>query len=1166
MIISPEITSLRVNQLGANFIHLKWDDVGTNFFYIIEYSIVGVSGELSWSQIGVVSEPEWFGSTLIPSTKYKFRVATTYPELEQSPWVVSDIIETFEINAYTITTMSNFIPSHEFVDKKLYNNQPYIDFNSDRIQASLMNENFIYDPGITNITNVENFIASDEEYHEILGKVSQVCRDVNRVYLGANKRIVYAFERFQNYCKVTGDGGQNWYYYQATNERVGYPVGHTIMYQNDNASFLLGYDSVLYGRTVDEVRFSSDQHFWSDDQLTFVKMDTDSSIPFNTLVFGTFVNYPTDIRRKVEAQAVSERWVYAVAENNLRRIQIRNTPVDVNGNLLWDPITFKITNNDKIVVKKLDVLNGVCYALVTGEVGDMLDDRRDPSKVLPSEYAGVYRFDEEYIPEVFRLGNFTLSNPVDGVDYIKGIDVGREMVTFLPDGTHVGQVTPMWESRVFKGKTHGSLMTVSFVNLDNKDSFEFESDIYSDPTNKILDPVKYANFKEDFEYPAEFDLYMEDGEIVSPSVPNGGTWVRCFGDDAYDRQNIEHIYSNMSVDGTELFVSAANYRYKETTPDTELPIENTDVLEAVKYSSYYSYVSDKKVHMYQWSTSDGIGFMLNPAKYYNEAAFDYMASTGERVWKNHSNNIVLVTPRSVYQYTIDPERNINKEVWDTGRVDFYLDNIKFDKFSKYCNGILIHKNYTREESSGGEIVGYYEFPYRVSGDVSVIWRPENIVLSAMLREQERVVEPEPEISTGLIDPNISPLITKMGPEYYLNDSNFTKFSKYYLQYLSDGSESMYGKLLNFIKLQYPREEDSFSYLWSEMRKRNIYLDPEKRDEVVKFFESKATNFYSSKGTIDSYKFLFKLLYNAEVDIDIESEVGIDYDIIVKSSNIDMDLVGRTVYTTTGRANVTYIEKQFVDGQLRWKVTIHNLIGKYIEGQILKSETSNFEGIITRGVTGKELAYSDIDYINRNRSYYVMRIKSELNTVRYKDDVIRFVHPVGFGFIGITLLTVFINAGISMKHIETIVDINKTYRFDSGLPLNTPKYLTKIDPDSPINDPEPEFDPLTGELIQIEQVQSPFIVADWNTAINESTGQVFEDRDYDTDESDWIVDGVTYTPSDRRLDGSPLFSDFSSRMSDFRKLVDRRLKDDINLPRDVSNLATPEQPSQFNIGK
>lgn len=113
-------------------------------------------------------------------------------------------------------------------------------------------------------------------------------------------------------------------------------------------------------------------------------------------------------------------------------------------------------------------------------------------------------------------------------------------------------------------------MTVSFVNLDNKDSFEFESDIYSDPTNKILDPVKYSNFKEDFEYPAEFDLYSGRWWGLLVRLFQLWTEVRCFGDDAYDRQNIEHIYSNMSADRTELFVSAANYRYKETTPDTEL--------------------------------------------------------------------------------------------------------------------------------------------------------------------------------------------------------------------------------------------------------------------------------------------------------------------------------------------------------------------------------------------------------------------------------------------------------------------------------------------------------------------------------------------------------------------------------------------------------------------
>ena len=1165
---APTITSLRVAMLGANFIHLKWDDVGSNFYYIVEYTLVSdVVGNESWTQLGVISTPEYFSSSFIPDTKYKLRIATTHPGLIQSDWVVSEVIETFTENAYQITTMSNFIPSFEFIDKKLYKNKlDYINFNSDVMQASLMNENFIYDPGISNVSNVDNKIAQDDEYHEILGSVSKICSNLSNIYLGVNNRVVYSFEKYQNFSKVTNDGGQNWYYYQAVTDRIGYPVGNTIMYQNNNTAFLLGYDYAFYGRNVDEVRFSSDLHFWSNDELTFVKMDIDTSIPFPTMVFGSFAMYPDDIRRKVEAQAASNNWLYAAANGVMRRIQIHGGPVDNNGKILWDPDQYKICpDNPRIVIKKMDVLDNVCYALVTGEVKSIADDKRNKNLIVRSECAGVYRFDELYEKELFRLGEMNLTN--GDVDFTNGIDIGRMIATFLPDGTHVGKVSPQWENRIFKGRTHGTLMDVDFVTAGNRDSFKFVADIYSDPVNKVIDPLKYSRFVADFAYPATFDLYMENGQIVEPSVPNGGSWTRIFGELEVERFNIEHEYSDMSINGTKLFVSGANYKYTDTIVDLDLHNCYPDeVSSAVKYSSEYSYLSDKKVNMYQWETSDGISFKLRPARYYNEAGFDYMAITGERIWKNHENHIVLVTPSEKYQYTLDQKRLINKEVWDVGTVTFFLDNINFQNFSKYCNGILIHKKYNKDNDLGGEIFGYYEFPYRVRDTASIIWKPENVALRASLVNQERPVVEEEKDITGLIDPDISPMLRLMGPEYYFNDSNFTKFGEYYMQFLSDGSDSMYGKLLNFIKLKYPREKDSFVYLWSEMRRRNIYLDQNKRDEVVKFFEANAANFYSSKGTIDSYKFLFKLLYNADIDIEIESQVGVDYDILVKSTNISPDLVGRTIYTQTGRANVTYIEREFVDGNLRWKITIHNLIGKFEDGQIIKSESNSFEGNITRGVKGKELAYSDLDYINRNRSYYIMRIRSELNTARYKDDVIRFVHPVGFGFVGITLLTVFVNGGVSMQHEETFAEINKAYRWDSGLPSMTPKFKTVQDPNSSFIDPIPLFDPTTGILVQEELTQTPFSVTDWNNAINEATGNVFEPRDYDSDEDDWTIDGVVYTPSQRRLDGSPLFSYFSSRYTDLTRLSVKRLKDDLRKPRDVSNLVIPVQPTQIKVGE
>ena len=1164
---APTITSLRIVQLGANFAHLKWDNVGSNFFYNVEYAIDNGDGVYSWNSRDVVSDPEWFEDRILaPDTKYIFRIATTFPGMDQSDWVKTEVFETFSENAYTTTSVSQLIPNRVFVDQKLRKNKSYINFGKDPIYATLMSDTFVYDAGIANITNVENYVVSDPEFHEIQGPIEQVCVNKDRTYLGYKGDVLYLFERYQNMAKVSNDGGQNWWYYQALTGRCGYPIARTAMSQNRNTSFILGYDDLYYGRASDEIRFSSNQHFWSDDQITFVRLDVDASIPFNTLVFGKYTAYPENIKRKVEAQSANDTWVYAVAEDKFRRILTKNAPIgdDGSGNSvrLWDATTYRITNNEKTVVKKLEVYNDVCYALVTGAVADMKLDRRVVDNVKPCPEVGVYRFDEVYVPEVFTLGNFTLTNAT--TNYVKGVDITNMTATFVNGGTHAGQVTGTWENRVFRGK-NGVLMTVkSSLGSKNRDAFKFEADLY-DATGK-LDATKVAAFNAAFQYPAKFELIIDGGVPVKPVIPNGGSWVRVFGNTQLERDSIEHKYSNMSTNGRQLFVGSATYKFDSTIDDPDTVARYDDVDFAVKYQSEYPYLSDKRFHFYLWSTEDGKKFSRRPQQYYNEANFNWMGTTGQRCWISHSNQAVVINAEQRHTYRIDPEFLINKEVWDKGNVKLYLDNVKFEGFSQYCNGIMFHKAYDREFNSGGEIIAYYEYPYRVRNEATVVWRPEHVMLEANLQKQEREIPFEPVVQTGLVDPDLRPLLLKMGPEAYYDDGLFTKFGEYYLQFISEGTESYYNRMVNLIRNKYPREKDSFEYLWSEIRRRNIYLDQEKRDSVIRFFESKATNFYSSKGTADSYKFLFKLLYNADVEIEVESAVGIDYDIVVSSTNIDQSLVGRTIYTPTGRSNVTYIERIYDKGLLRWKLTIHNLIGKYEEGQTLLCENSAFTGSITRGVTGKELAYSDIDYINRNRSYYVMKIKSELNTARYRDDVVRFVHPVGFGFIGVTLLTVFINGGISMFPQQTIVEMNKAYRWDAGLPETTPLKKTAVDPNSPAANPDPLFDPLTGELVETDLTPTPFDIAKWEKAIDTSTGKPFETRKYDTDEDPITWNGIKYLPSQRRLKWSPLFSDFSSRLSDLRRLVDKRMKDDMHAPRDVSGKLNPTAPSQKRIGE
>jgi hypothetical protein len=473
-----------------------------------------------------------------------------------------------------------------------------------------------------------------------------------------------------------------------------------------------------------------------------------------------------------------------------------------------------------------------------------------------------------------------------------------------------------------------------------------------------------------------------------------------------------------------------------------------------------------------------------------------------------------------------------KEVWNKGDCTVYFPNIEFNNFTQYSNGVIFYKQ-------SGELIGYFEFNYRVKDNVRIVWKPTTVFLKAFLQNQTREVPWVPDDNDGYNNPDLRPFLTKMIPDSYLLDgSNYEKFCEYYLQYISDGYGTSYNNLVNLIRDKYPKEEHSWEYMWSEIYKRNIYLNKEKRDLVSRFFETRKNDFYSTKGIEASYKFLFKVLYNEEVEIDIESANGLEYDIIVESDNISEDLAGRTVFTATGRSNVTYIERHYNKGKLQWKLTIHNLLGRFLPGQEIESERTNFKGMIVQGVRGKDMSSNTIEYINRGRSYYVMKIKSALPSSRYRDDVLRFVHPVGFGFVGITLISMFINAGLSMKHVETIINKLKTYRWDAGLPSEWYDRVAKFGPDGKI-----EHDVTTGE---------PLYLAHPNA------GQPFPLR------PDYMADnpGLYYglDADQRRRPMSPLFDQSAVTFSRYRDLVDQRLKSDVGNPRD------PINPTQVNVGE
>lgn len=1018
MIKAPSVSSLEIEKLSSHQIKIRWDNAGENFWYNVEHKLTktkdGLPSSQGWQSLGYTNNNLYYTDQLSPLQYYKFRVQTVGEGFTPSDWVETEEIQTFEQSVFNFTQMQQLYLSDNFITRKFKNQEKVYDFSKDIFNAALMNEQFEFSPYYSNISAISNYIIQDDEFHEIQGDVSKVCKDVERVYLLENQGLLYLFERYQPIVKVSNDKGQTWKAIKLLNDRAGYPLARTIHYQNQSSTFVLGYDKLFYGRRSSDIRWSADDVRFSSQDITFVKVGKQFDIGFDLDIFATYATLPAEITKKAEAIAANDEFIYVVAKDVVRKIKAKNAPIDTNkisaffGERIFERASSRITNNPRAVTFKMDSIGGFIFALVTGETRTNTADPRDPKNVIDSASKGVYKLD-----------------------------------------------------------------------------------------------------------------------------PKTDRWKRVFGNTAEERRRIEHGYTNMSVSADELFISSSNFSSltEEMAIDQELIDTNPHVNYAVKYGSDHQYLHDKHYHMMTFRTNENSEyerFVPGRMKYYAEAWFSSNRHSKTQSWINNLNQVVVVYHDYNYTKIIDkyskssPSR-IMKEIHNMDKMKVISPNIEFSGFNKFSNGIVIY------HGESGDVVGYFKFDYRTIGVVEIIWSPAQIMFEAELVHQKRKIPWGPTQLRKEKDPDLRPLLKSMVPDsYLLEDSNFEKFCEYYLQFISDGYGTHYNKLLNLVKTKYPREKDSWQYFWSEVYKRNIYLDKKKREEVSKFFESRKNDFYSAKGTEASYKFLFKMLYNEEVEIDIESNNTSEYLIVVNSDNITQDLVGRTIYTPTGRCNVTCLEKVYSNkGQLQWGITIHNMIGQFIEGQEILCETKPFTGMIIKGVQAKDLAANKLEYINRSRSYYTMKIKSTLPTSRYREDILRFVHPVGFGFIGITLLVIFINSGLSLKHVETIINKFKNYKWSDGLPSHYPDRVALLSYNDEISKStitdEPKYDP------------------------HRLANTVFPLPPEYLTENPGLLHGKN--ADKRRTKLSATFDSSSITFCNWRDLIDQRIKSDVGNPRD-----------------
>lgn len=998
---APPIMGVSIDKLTRNYAELSWSTVGENFRYEIHVRSA-VSAEILLTQSFTALYPNPFTSetrlfTNINSSVryYQWRIRSVYKGFEPSEWVTSDIGYTSDTNDYDITTQDEFIPASSFIEERLNNdNDQYLN-SRNNLQATLVRPGFEFDPNMFNVDSAAYWFVTNPGFSANYGKVPTVCQNVDRVIPVVIDDVIYAFERWQQVCKVSNDGGRTWQTYKATNSRLGNPVYDCICKQSNAFSYLLGYDYLIQGVQSNDVDYSHDnglEYSHASVDLTFDKLDFDLGFGFDVERFKDLAILPPQVRNKADAFGVDDVMsvvtyanTYVWHNNRIPRIfdnvlsELYGERIfETTGELNNEPVYFedKIVKNDAsrpnfdentadVCVKKiqyfddpeqgLDYQDGNMFALVIGEWEHDENGKRIGTSD-PNEIRGVYRLNR---------------------------------TATLRDGIVIGYTGLTWE------RVYGNIE-------EERELLNERSVISRDNTHLIVG----------------HDLTKNYGEEGNPAYDN--------------RQESSGAPGN--------FHSTAGDNYG-TIDDPYLVSDNDEVDEAVRMFTKPFFTTYVKPMTQIIATKDGDDWYYKPQDYYGSAHFNWMQRAETRDWKSWANEIMYYKKESIFRSDFeDLDEYKWKETFDEGEYKLEAPNLSIFGFNGYAAGAIIHS------ANDNKVIGYYKFPYRVDITAPIRWSPERRVITASLSNYSPVIiEPPEEDPTSMLDPTLTPLIYKMMPENYLDADGFYKsFAKHYLDFISKGDGTAYNNVYNLLNSKNPLDDHYTEYLHKLVYERNRILEPEKRDAVVKFFLARRADFYSTKGILDSYKFLFKLLYNEDVEVEIESLNTFEYSIVVNSNDVTDDVVGRRIYSETGNADVTYVDRHYIEGKRYWKLTLNNLIGELNIGDTLEIDGLEFTATAITRVQGERIDYDSNEFLDRSKSYYVMKIRSEIQLSQYKDDVIRFVHPIGFGFLGITLLTVLINHGISVNHHETIVDSYRLIRYDNGIGNNFTEETSLLD--------------------------------------------------------------------------------------------------------------------------
>lgn len=585
--------------------------------------------------------------------------------------------------------------------------------------------------------------------------------------------------------------------------------------------------------------------------------------------------------------------------------------------------------------------------------------------------------------------------------------------------------------------------------------------------------------------------YDADDNIVQSD--HSGVWEYDYSTHAFtrvigDRDSVNSQSCSLSTDGTRLVVSL---NVNDET-ESDVLVSNVTPLRKVYYSV------------------DGTTWFYKPERFALESFYGIFRNDGIRLWQESTARVTAIEDSRQF---IQQGQNTSENFTQFGVFNFYFsDRIRFNSYPGFATGLVFY------DPNNGNVIAHYEFSYRRRNNVDILLN-DGLLLSAQLESisRESIIDSSLDIPIRTLPAKASNshLLEKIAPEFYIYDENttFGKFIEFYLQSLS-GDEMPVDTVKNLVTNRNPNTTEFMELFTTDLASRNVIDSGQRRLDVLTFLKNHEYDFLTERGTEASYKFMFRALYDVDVEVFVENRRSTESYILVDTDDINLTdvLPGKNIKGPNGRAEVNYVQRVFVDGVEYWLMVLQSLRGTFLTGDDVETvEGDELAGTIFQQLTirdtprGKEIA-------SRTRSsFYTIRVEG-LSVSRWKNDVLRFVHPVGFNLIGILLLTITANTGLTLRHVETIENVLTTYRWDSGIPTVVWAETADLDGDGDYQYPSDGGFPLTDP--------------------NPNGGNTINpDSSYYTDNPE-VVYGLT--TEERRSANSPLFDATVYRFVNFRR--------------------------------